>query len=238
MACSYVTLSNVRGAAMAPTKGIAGSMARFSLVNDYLYTVNHVSLSAFNVSVSENPVRTSEQILNTGIETIYPFNNRLFIGSTTGMFIYDLANPALPARLSEITHLRACDPVIADGNFAYVTLSAGNLCAGNVNVLNVYDVTNLSTPILSCSKNMTNPHGLAKDGSLLFICDGKDGLKVYDIPASPCGMQLVKHFTGMETYDAIAWNNNLLVVAKDGLYQFDYSNPSDIKQISKLAVNR
>jgi hypothetical protein len=238
MTCSYVSLSTGAGTAMAPTKGIAGSMARFSLVNDYLYTVNNAALSAFNVAASENPVRTSTQNLGWGIETVYPFNNKLFIGSATGMFIYDLTNPALPAMLSQVNHFRACDPVIADGNFAYVTLSTGSNCGGTVNVLNVYDVTNLSSPMVSCSKNMTSPHGLAKDGNLLFICDGKDGLKVYDTPASPCGMQLVKQFTGMETYDAIAWNNNLLVVAKDGLYQFDYSNRADIKQKSKLTVNR
>ncbi len=238
MTCSFATFSTGISGASTPAQGIAGSMARFSLVNDYLYTVNHAELSAFNVTNSENPVRTSTQNLGWGIETVYPFNNKLFIGSATGMFIYDLANPASPARLSAVNHFRACDPVIADGNFAYVTLSSGTNCGGNVNVLNIYDVTNLSSPVLSCSKSMTSPHGLAKDGNLIFICDGKDGLKIYDTPASPCGMQLVKQFTGMETYDAIAWNNNLLVVAKDGLYQYDYSNRTDIKQKSKLTVNR
>ncbi len=241
MACSFA-LSSQGGVYSAPgvlpTTGIAGSMARFSLVNDYLYTVNQSSLTTFDVASTENPIRSSNQNVGWNIETIYPFNNKLFIGSTTGMFIYDIANPATPARLSQVTHFRACDPVIADNNFAYVTLSTGTNCGGNVNVFNVYDISNLAVPVLSCSKNMTNPHGLAKAGNLIFICDGKEGLKIYDTPASPCNMQLVKHFTGMETYDAIAWNNNLLVVAKDGLYQYDYSNPTSILQRSKLTVNR
>jgi hypothetical protein len=242
MSCSFALSSQSGGysgpSAVAPTTGIAGSMARFSLVNDYLYTINQSDLASFNITNTENPVRSSNQNVGWNIETIYPFNNKLFIGSTTGMFIYDINNPANPVRLSQVTHFRACDPVIADNNFAYVTLSTGTNCGGNVNVLNVYDIANLAVPVLSCSKNMTNPHGLAKAGNLIFICDGKDGLKIYDTPASPCHMQLVKHFTGLETYDAIAWNNNLLVVAKDGLYQYDYSNATDIKQRSKLTVNR
>jgi hypothetical protein len=226
--------------AALPTTGIAGSMARFSLVNDYLYTVNHANLTAFYVASTESPVRSSNQNVGWNIETIYPFNNKLFIGSTTGMFIYDISNPANPVKQSQVNHIRACDPVIADNNFAYVTLSSGtnSICGSTVNVFNVYDISNLAAPVLSCTKNMTSPHGLAKAGNLIFICDGNDGLKIYDATNSACNMQLVKHFTGMETYDAIAWNSNLLVVAKDGLYQYDYSNPTDIKQRSKLVVNR
>ena len=38
---------------------------------------------------------------------------------------------------------------------------------------------------------MTNPHGLTKDNNLLFICDGKDGLKMYDA-ADPLNIVLKK----------------------------------------------
>jgi len=40
----------------------------------------------------------------------------------------------------------------------------------------------------------------------------------------------------METYDVIAWNNRALVVAKDGLYQFDYSDVNDIRLLSKISL--
>ena len=49
---------------------------------------------------------------------------------------------------------------------------------------------------------------------------------------------LKKHVVGLETYDAIAWNKNLIVVAKDGLYRYDYSDPNNLVQRSKLTVNR
>jgi len=48
---------------------------------------------------------------------------------------------------------------------------------------------------------------------------------------------LLDRVKNIETYDVIAWNNRLLVVAKGGLYQYNYSNPSSLSLISKLAVN-
>lgn len=84
---------------------------------------------------------------------------------------------------------------------------------------------------------MYNPHGLSKDEDLLFICDGKDGLKIYDA-ANINDIKIKKHFPKLETYDVIAMNNIALVVAKDGLYQFDYSNVDEIKLISKLGIRK
>ena len=40
----------------------------------------------------------------------------------------------------------------------------------------------------------------------------------------------------METYDVIAFNGLAMVVARDGLYQFDYTNLANIRQLSKLNV--
>ncbi|HEV8284223.1 MAG TPA: hypothetical protein VGQ09_07925 [Chitinophagaceae bacterium] len=216
--------------------GLSGSMARFSIVNDYLYSVNRSTLGSFNISNAADPQRINNNNVGWNIETIYPFKDKLFIGSTSGMFIYDISNPASPNRVGQFTHATSCDPVIADDNNAYVTLHDGTQCGGTANVLDVLNVTNLSAPSLIKSYPMTHPHGLAKDNNLLFICDGRDGLKMYDA-TNLSSLVLKKHITGLETYDAIAWNTNLIVVAKDGLYQYDYSNPNDLVQRSKLTVN-
>jgi hypothetical protein len=217
--------------------GIAGSMARFSIVNDYLYTVDNSKLRSFNIADTRNPVSTSTRQLGWNIETIYPFSNKLFIGSMTGMFIFDISNPAAPVAQGQFTHFRSCDPVVADNSYAYVTLRGGTACGGFTNQLDVVNISNLQSPSLAKTYPLTNPHGLAKDNNLLFICDGKDGLKMYDA-TDPLNISLKKTVTGIETYDAIAWNNNLLVVAKDGLYQYDYSNPATLVQKSKLAVKK
>jgi len=228
-------LKSSAAGAFAP--GIGGSMARFSLVNNHLYTVNNWSLGVFDISAPNDAQRISTVNLNWGIETIYPFRNKLFIGSQTGMFIYDISNPAVPVREGQFIHARACDPVISDGDYAYVTLRDGTLCSGFNNQLDVVDVRNIMSPVLLRTYAMSNPHGLSKSGNLLFVCDGKDGLKIYDA-AVPASISLKKHITGIEPFDAIAWNNNLVVTASDGLYQYDYSNPQNITLRSRITVNK
>lgn len=227
---------NQSGAASNPT-GVAGSMARMSIVGDYMYCVNNANLLSYQLSTPTDPQKTATNNLGWGIETIYPFRNKLFIGSNTGMFIYDITNPAVPVREGQFTHARACDPVITDGNYAYVTLRDGTACSGTANQLDVVDVSNMSSPYLLKTYQLTNPHGLTKSGNYLFICDGKDGLKVYDA-AAPSALSLKKHITGMSTYDAIAWNDNLIVVSGDGLYQYNISDPVSPVFRSKIAVNK
>jgi hypothetical protein len=216
--------------------GIAGSMSRFSIVNNYLYAVNNSSLKVLNISAPNDPQLQNTVGVGWNIETIYPFKTKLFLGSSTGMFIFDIANPVAPVREGSVAHFRACDPVVADDNYAFVTLRAGTFCQGVDNQLDVINVQNVMNPVLVKTYGMTNPHGLAKDGDLLFICDGSDGLKVYNA-SNIFSLQLLDRVKNLETYDVIAWNNKLLVVAKGGLYQYSYSNPSRLSLISKMTIN-
>jgi hypothetical protein len=220
-------------AASAPT-GISGSMARFTLLNNYMYTVTDNALNVFNISQAHNPVFSNKVHVGWGIETIYPFKGNLFIGSTTGMFIYQTTNPAQPTKVSSFQHARSCDPVIADDNYAYVTLRSGTMCNGFTNQLDVINITNLSSPSLVKSYTLQNPHGLSKDGNTLFICDGKGGVKMFDA-TDVNNIKLVHTTAGIDAYDIIAMNNLAVVVGKDGLYQFDYSDRSKLKLLSVVS---
>ena len=222
------------GAAVLPT-GIAGSMARFAIVNDRMYTVSTSGLEIFNISSPVNPAFTNK--INTGwnIETIFPFKNNLFIGSQTGMMIYNINDPDHPAPAGQFGHVRSCDPVIADNNYAYVTLHSGTTCGGSINELDILQSDNLTNPQLLKSYSLSGPHGLSKDGNLLFICDGTDGLKIFDA-TDLMNLKLIKQVNNLETYDVITYNKIALVVAKDGLYQYDYSNTNNIRLLSKTGI--
>ena len=215
--------------------GVGGSMARFTIVNNHLYAVSDNALNVVSIVNGADPTFSNRVQIGWGIETLYPFNNKLFIGSTTGMFIYDISTPTAPVKLSNFTHARSCDPVIADNNYAFVTLRSGNACQGFTEQLDVVDITNLSSPSLVKTYQMTNPHGLSKDGNTLIICDGRDGLKFYNA-SDVRNLSLQKHITGLNTYDVIAFNGWALVVAKDGLYQYDYSSLSNVNLLSKMNV--
>ena len=221
----------------AVTLGVNGSMSRFALKNDHLYTVSNSDLKVFGLQNPDQPQQLNTVQVGWGIETIYPFKENLFIGSNTGMFIYNLQNPAAPQKTGSFAHAFACDPVIADDTHAYVTLRSGTNCRASINQLDVLDITNLQSPSLLKTYPFTNPHGLSKDGNLLFVCDGKDGLRVYNA-ATPTNLVLLKHFKGFEAYDVIAWNNNALVVTKTALLQFDYSNQANISQRSSIAIQK
>ncbi len=47
-------------------------------------------------------------------------------------------------------------------------------------MLSVVNIKNIDQPKLVMTYPLTNPHGLGKDGDLLFICDGTAGLKIFD----------------------------------------------------------
>jgi len=223
-----------RASGFASPIGIGGSMARFTIVNERLYTVGQSDLNVFNITTAD-PQFVTRKNIGWNIETIYPFKDKLFIGSTTGMFIYDISNSSNPVLQGQFSHVRSCDPVIADDQYAYVTLRSGTRCQGFTNQLEVINIDNLSNPQLVKTYQMTNPSGLSKDDKTLFICDGKDGLKIYNA-SDVKNLQLVKTIGGMETYDVIAYNNIAMIVAKDGLYQYNYSNLNSIQLLSKISL--
>ena len=225
------------GVGAASPYGVGGSMARFTIIQDRLYSVGTADLNVFNITNASQPFHVRKSNVGWGIETIYPFKDRLFIGSTNGMFIFSVSNPDVPVQTGQFAHVQSCDPVIADDTHAYVTLRSGTQCRGFTNQLDVLTLNNVTNPTLLKTYQLTNPHGLSKDGNTLFICDGKDGLKVYNA-SSPSSLQLIKQIPGLETYDVIAFNNNAIVVANDGLYQFSYADLNNIVQISKLTIQK
>jgi hypothetical protein len=84
---------------------------------------------------------------------------------------------------------------------------------------------------------MKNPHGLSKDGDLLFICDGAAGLKLYNA-GNVSNLQLIHEISDIETFDVITMNKIALVVAKDGLYQYSYADLSNIRLLSKITKGK
>jgi len=84
---------------------------------------------------------------------------------------------------------------------------------------------------------MFNPHGLGTDGNLLFVCDGAAGLKIYD-KSNPLAIitSQVAHYPDFDTYDVIPMNGILMLVGTGGIYQYDYSDPENIVQISHITI--
>jgi hypothetical protein len=221
--------------AAAAATGTAGSTATMTLIGDYLYAIpEEHSLGVVNVTDSSQPAKIQTTAGGFDLETIFPLQNDLLVGSKEGVFIYSIANPGQPVQLSEFKHGTACDPVIADQSYAYVTLHAGTNCGGSANELDVLNAQDLTQATLVSTYPMTSPTGLCKDGSLLFVCDGP-AVKVFNA-SDPANLQLLTELNVSNSYDVIAANHLLMVVSTDGLHQYDYTDPTHITELSYLVV--
>ncbi len=200
-----------------------GSMARFTQVGNFLYTLNNGMLTVINVETPASPSIFNEIPINWDSETLFPMDSALFIGGQNGMQIYSLEEPSMPIFESNYTHFRSCDPVVVEGTTAYVTLRGGSRCGGKTNQLEILDVANFNYPRQITTYPMYNPHGLAVSNSVLYICDGEAGLKCYDV-TNPLRMKLLQHIGDIDAYDIILRGTTLMAITSQGLVQYDRSS--------------
>jgi len=217
--------------------GKGGSMARFAIKGDYLYTVNTDAMRIFDISEASSPQPHSKVHVPFDVETIFSYKDYLYIGAESGMYIYDINVPTQPTKIGDFGHVRSCDPVVVHDDLAFVTLNIGNNCRMNdgENSLQIIDVKNPSYPKLIKRVNMWSPSGLGVDNdNNLFICDGSAGLKVFKVakqegnetaqtsvslnPISQNGLK------DINCYDLILNDKNLIISNRKNIKQFDYSS--------------
>jgi len=225
------------GSSGSNSTGINGSMSRFSIYNDHLYSVINNYLNVFDLTGNKPVKAGADFYIGRNVETIFSYKDNMFMGTPTGMLIYSVKDPLKPVFQSSLSHVYGCDPVVVENDLAYVTVHSGNLCGQSSNELFIVDVSNIKSPKQLVSYTMTNPKGLGIDNGKLFLCD--DGLKIYKVtdPQTIMSNQLA-HYSGMNGYDVIPQNNILLMIASDGLYQYNYSDLNNIRQISKIPIEK
>ena len=220
--------------------GVGGSMARFGLYNDYLYAVDNATLYMFDVKIPDKPKDIGKQNVGWDIETMFIYDMHMFLGTRSGMQIYSLKVPTLLNYVGSFWHVTSCDPVVISDGYAYVTLRGGNVCGSNTNRLDVLQLSaDYKNNELLASYPLSGPYGLGIDDQILFICDGDDGLKIYDAEDK---MNIDDHqiarFANLKTYDVIPFEGYLFLIGDDGFYQYDYSNLQNIQQISFIPVEK
>ena len=233
--------------------GVNGSMSRFAIADDYLYTI-HLRNEWYSYQ-GQSPVAYTNGILkvfdlhnngiepvksitvNNTVETMFAYEDHLFLGMSNGMSIYSIKNPADPVYVTSAWHFWGCDPVVVSGNYAYLTVRSTNVCGQNGNMLQVYDISNITQPDMVAQFTLQEPYGLGVDDNKLFICD--NGLKVFDA-TNPVlvGTKQLFSTTDFKGFDLIPYNNLLLVIGGDGLYQYSYSSDNQLKQLSVIPVSK
>jgi hypothetical protein len=221
------------------TYGVGGSMARFITYDDYLYALESSwKLKSINIADTDNLRVENEISLWGNVETLFIADQHLYVGTSNGMHILDLVNPKAPNFLSSYTHITACDPVVVEGDRAYVTLRSGNTCGGTQDLLEVIDISNKLEPKRLSSFTTSKPYGLGIDNGVLFVCEGSYGLKVYDASyESSITSHMIASFPGINAYDVIPMEDFLFMIGEDGFYIYDYSDLNNITILGSLPIN-
>jgi hypothetical protein len=229
------TLQCGKDSGLNNSTGSGGSTARFAIMGDYLYTVDKENLMVFNITDVVNPVLKNTVPVGFEIETIYPFKDKLFIGSTSMVYIFSVADPESPKKLSTAVSpevIRRCDPVVAKDTVAYATLRTNGPCGGIQSILAAYDIKDITNPIQRATYPVSEPYGLGYADTALYVCD-RYGLYIFNIK-NAFSPQVYKKFTDGWYLDVIPYNNTLICQVQDGLTLYDITNCMNPTLITKI----
>lgn len=218
--------------------GTGGSLARFAIVENYLYVVDVSSLKQYDIADPANIQFVRSIDLQFGVETIFPRPPYLYIGTQTGMYIYEMQPDGDLGFTSHYQHILSCDPVVANDTMAFVTLrNAGSDCGiwRGVNELHVVSLENITAPREVAIYPMDEPKGLGLGGHLLFLCDG-DNLKIFDA-TDPLNLTLAQQFSGTNPTDVIPIADIAMVISPDNLRQYNYAAPDSVYLVSSLSLD-
>lgn len=218
------------------TTGVGGSLARFTFIRDSMYIVTSDSLKVYNITNPAKPRFVEGQPVSLrNVETLFSFQNRLFVGSSVGMVMYEIMPTGEIQAKGRIAHEWGCDPVVANDSLAFVSIRNGREgCLGGIRI-NEVQIIDIKTFQLVASIPMTFPAGVGLDKKILFVCD--NGLKILDI-TNPKEVKTIKYMTDIEAFDVIPLNGNLLVIGNGKITQVNYHNLNDIKIISQFDLKK
>ena len=81
---------------------LAGSRSKMAIIGDYLYVLDMEELKSFNISNQADPDVVDSRNTWANPETLFPEGDYLYVGTTTGMIIYDTeSDPERPKQKGE-----------------------------------------------------------------------------------------------------------------------------------------
>jgi hypothetical protein len=214
--------------------GTGGSYAKFQINNNALYTVESYNLKVFNIT---NPTETfydktvymTEWMGGGVFETLFKQKEFLFVGSTNGMYIVNAFDEFNPYFVSGFAHATACDPVVVQGNTAYITVRGGSNCGSIEDQVNIIDITNIQNPTLISTYLLNQPYGLGIKDDVLYVC-ANGNLNVFD--ATNSTELTLENTYEDEVKDVIALDTHLIAVGINKIIQYNYGENHTLEVMS------
>ncbi len=225
-ACSKETAS----ADGASAGGKGGSLARFTVVGNYLYLADYNTLEVYDVTTPAAAVKVRSVPIGFGVETLFPYGDKLFIGAQEGMYIYSLAAPDNPQKLGEARHVRTCDPVVANDTTAYVTLRGSGTCGAATDGLYTYDIKTITAPVQKSLLPLSTPYGLGLQDTVVFVCRSTGGLTAVNVKNAGAPREMYTLKDG-DYRDVIPYGDVLICYVRTGIILYDMKNLDSLVQL-------
>jgi hypothetical protein len=233
---TIILLSCTEGDVTNSAQGSGGSLTRFAIKDSYLYIATGFTINVYSLE-EDNFKEINSVPIGFGLETIQVNGDILYMGANDAMYIYSIADRTKPEFMFRYQHIVACDPVVVQGNRAYVTLRSGTICNLGQNMLEIIDITDPYSPSLIKQYQMTSPGGLGIYGNCVFVCEGEFGLKMLNV-ANDEVTELLS-LPSIHSYDIIVNANSFILTGEDGIYQYSYTcEPAGVNLISSIPVQR
>lgn len=232
-----------KDAATTPENGQSGSITRFTVHNGYMYALNPNEVLTYSLADADKPELVHRLPTDYGLETITVYDNTIFLGSRSALYILGLDNPAAPVILSQTgrddVFVGGCDPVAVKDDYAYSTIKIIENICGNIaseSALLVYDVRNKTAPVQVGNYPLNLPNGLGYADHYLFVCDeGADRLEVFDI-ANPLALEALPGAAVAlpDPYDLIVQDQKMIVSTRTDFQIFDLSQLPYLQKIGSI----
>jgi hypothetical protein len=205
----------------------------FSVKGDLLYTVRGSVIGIYSIKESDKPVFLRNIPLEFHVETVYSANGKLFIVSLAELHVYSLSDPLQPVNMTTFEIPDAYEQFACSDGYAFVLLkewqwTSGSILAikfpadGKPRVVKEYEMSNLSD--------------IVTDGSRLYICARKEGVKMFDA-SNPLSLRLIDQMNGGDSRHAVIHRRILTVTGPGGLTQYDISS-GGFRLLSSISAER
>jgi hypothetical protein len=243
---------------MVSTTATGGTDAQdIAVAGHYAYIVNFTSetLQVFDIgnaaaptsvaTVSTNAANGNDNAIVVQGHYAYIITKKLGVGAAGHLLIYDIANPAAPALLSNTTTVNARATNLAvQGNYVYTVTDSGG-SSPTTNSVEVYDATIPTSPSLASNFGLTTgsaPQAIAVQGRYVYVLGGgTNSLYILDAknPTSMLSAGSTSVGTGVAPQDLFIQGHYLYLVGSGTsvMQVYDITTPTTAFTVGSVSTN-
>lgn len=255
-ACEDSGSSNSEGSTSVMVESIGSSTSKFKIYNNRLYSIKDNFLKVYDISDADNIQPLSWTYLNSPITSMFVYDEKLIAATNSGLKIFSIKDDMIEFLKNSDTFI-PCQRFFVEDTLLYV-LNNLDTCKDYLydmysydpyyyeevdrfkedptnnmildNGIEVYDVSDFSSPKLLTKISSYNPIALSVKDDLLYVCEGKYGLKVYDINRSENNISLSRNniYRDAKCSDLITSSGYLYTITADNLGIYDYNQLDNI----------